>query len=120
MSLDILKAHHARRHMRALEFPEFADADGAPLVIHVKAVTPALRAKINRRAGGDPAKGREADPMRLVIESLIALACTADGAPMFPDNAETRKDLDNAVSPDDLATIVAKFWDAGAEGDLGN
>lgn len=119
MSLEILKAHHARRHMRPVEFPEFPDDEGNPMVIHVKAITPVLRAKITRRAGGDPAKGRDPDPMRFVIESLIALSCHADGSAMFPDNADTRRDLDNAVTPDDLAAIVSKFWDA-PEGNLGN
>lgn len=115
-ALDILRAHHARRDARRLEFPEITGDDGAPLVVFAKAITPKIRARINTKAGSKP--GRPVDEMKLCIEALIALAMDEDGAPLFPDNAETRAALDTAVSPDDVATIVQALTQGGP--DLGN
>lgn len=109
---DILRGHHARRHLRRIEIAEIADEDGAPMVVHGAALTARTLDLIEKQGGASMAKR--------TIAAVIHLARDADGGHLFPPGAESQKLLENDVLPQHVALIASRLLDSSDPAQLGN
>lgn len=109
---DILKAHHARRHLRRIEIAEITDETGAPMVIHGAALTARTLDLIEKSGSGSLAKR--------AIAAVIHLARDEAGGYLFPPGADSQKMLENDVLPQHVGLIAARLLEISEAQDLGN
>lgn len=101
-AIERATAHFGRLPVRAIEVPEWADAEGRPLVVYCTPATLAERAKIARHAE----EGRHAT----LAYTVIFKAKDAQGAPLF--TIEHKHALMTRVDSDVLARLVTDMMTA--------
>lgn len=108
--LENARQHFARMAKQSFDVPEWGD-DTGPARIYFDPLSLAARQRIENRA-----KGNASARLALVV---ILHAKDADGKPIFPDDAATRRAFDAEIDPAVTARIAARIMDVTDESDLG-